>query len=57
METQEITFSLKIPIELNEKILRKAEAERRSRQSQIVFSLEQLFADAGNGNGKKEKTK
>lgn len=57
METQEITFSLKIPQDLNEKILRKAEEERRSRQAQIVYSLEQLFTDAPNGNGKKEKTK
>lgn len=57
METPEITFSLKIPVELNEKILEKAKEQKRSRQSQIVFSLEQIFRDAGNGNGKKEKTK
>ncbi len=57
METQEVTFSLKVPVELNEKILRKAEAERRSRQAQIIYSLEQLFTDAPNGNGKKEKAK
>jgi len=57
METQEITFSLKIPIELNERILRKAEQERRSRQAQIIYSLEQLFVETPNGNGKKERTK
>jgi len=57
METQEITFSLKLPAELNEKILRKAEQERRSRQAQIIYSLEQIFVETPNGNGKKEKVK
>ena len=57
METQEITFSLKVPVELNEKILREAEKERRSRQAQIIYSLEQIFVESPNGNGKKEKTK
>jgi len=57
METQEITFSLKVPVELNEKILREAEKERRSRQAQIIYSLEQIFVESPNGNGKKERAK
>lgn len=57
METQQITFSLKIPIELNEKILEKAKEQKRSRQSQIVFSLEQIFIETPSANGKKEKAK
>jgi len=57
METQEITFSLKVPVELNEKILREAEKERRSRQAQIIYSLEQIFVESPNGNGKKETAK
>ncbi len=57
METQEITSSLKVPVELNEKILREAEKERRSRQAQIIYSLEQIFVESPNGNGKKEKAK
>ena len=60
METQtapeEITFSLRIPVELNEKIVADADKERRSRQQQIVYLLEKLF-ETPNGNGKKEPKK
>ena len=57
MTAEEITFSLRIPGELNEKIIAAAQREKRSRQAHIVYSLEKLFADAPDGNGKKEKTK
>jgi len=59
METQtapEITFSLKIPVELNAQIVAAAEIERRSRQAHIVYLLEKLF-DKTPTNGKKEKAK
>lgn len=42
----EINLSLKIPLELNEKIMREAEKEKRSRHSQIIYSLEKLFSEA-----------
>lgn len=61
METQtaaeEITFSLRISGELNAQIIAAAQKEKRSRQAQIVYSLEKLFTDESEGNGKKEKTK
>ena len=41
----EINLSLKIPFELNEKIIREAEKEKRSRHSQIIYSLEKLFVE------------
>ena len=49
---EEIKFSLRIPVELNEKICAEAESERRSRQAHIVYLLEKLFET---GRGKKEK--
>ena len=55
--TEEITFSLRISGELNEKIIAAAQKEKRSRQAQIVYSLEKLFAEAPQESGKKEKTK
>lgn len=55
--TEEITFSLRIPCELNAKICRDAEKKRRSRQAHIVYLLEQLFAATPNGNGKKKEAK
>ena len=55
--TEEITFSLRISGELNEKIIAAAQKEKRSRQAQIVYSLEKLFEDAPDERGKKEKTK
>jgi hypothetical protein len=58
---EEITFSLRISGELNEKIIAAAREEKRSRQAHIVYSLEKLFADAAplaeSGIGKKEKAK
>jgi predicted HicB family RNase H-like nuclease len=61
METQkatgEITFSLRISGELNEKIIAAAQKEKRSRQAHIVYSLEKLFADTPEAKGEKEKTK
>ena len=60
METQttpeEITFSLRISSELNERICADAQKEKRSRQAHIVYSLEKLF-ETPNGNGKKEPKK
>lgn len=63
-ETVEIVFSLRLPVELNEKICADAERKRRSRQAHIVFSLEQLFMNApaaaattAAGDGVKEKRK
>ncbi len=56
----EINLSLKIPLELNEKIIREAEKEKRSRHSQIIYSLEKLFVeDSANEiqTTKKEKIK
>ena len=55
-EPEEITFSLRIPSELNEKIVADAEKKRRSRQAHIVYLLEQLF-ETPSGNGKKERAK
>ena len=51
---EEITFSLRIPIELNQKIIADARREKRSRQAQIVFTLEKFFEMR---DGKREKTK
>lgn len=46
METKtEINLSLKIPFELNERIIAEAEKEKRSRHSQILYSLEKLFGE------------
>ena len=56
--TEEVTFSLRISGELNEKIIRAAHREKRSRQAQIVYSLEKMFAGAFEpASGSKEKTK
>lgn len=51
--TEEITFSLRIPCELNEKIT--TDAERRSRQAHIVYLLEKFFETPPNGNGSTPK--
>ena len=60
METQtapeEITFSLRIPVELNERIIADAKPERRSRQAHIVYLLEKLF-EPRDGDGEKETKK
>lgn len=48
---------LTIPTELNRKLCAEAGKEHRSRQAQIVYTLEKLFEKSPNGNGKKEKTK
>ena len=53
---EEITFSLRIPVELNEKIVADAKPERRSRQQHIVYLLEKLF-ETPVGSGKKEAEK
>jgi len=50
----EIFFTLRLPQELNEKLVAKAEAERCSRQSHIIYLLEKNF---GRENGKKEAAK
>ncbi len=49
---EEIFFTLKLPQELNEKLVAEAETERRSRQSHIVYLLEKTV---GRENGKKEE--
>jgi hypothetical protein len=53
-KSEEIYFTLRLPLELNEKLVAEAEAERRSRQSHIIYLLEKNF---GRENGKKEETK
>lgn len=40
---EQVTFSLRLTGDLNEKILAEAEKEKRSRQAQIEYSLEKLF--------------
>jgi hypothetical protein len=62
METKtKINLSLKIPLDLNERIIAEAEKEKRSRHSQIIYSLEKLFAKNGKTRTEKgfekEKTK
>lgn len=52
----EITFSLRVPVDLNEKICRQAQTEKRSRQAHIVYLLEKFF-ETPVGNGKKEAKK
>ena len=49
---EEIFFTLRLPQELNEKLVAEAEAERRSRQSHIIYLLEK---NVGRENGKKEE--
>jgi hypothetical protein len=39
----EFVFSLRIPVSLNEKLISEAKAENRSRQSHIVYLLNQHF--------------
>jgi hypothetical protein len=41
--TKEIVFSLRIPLDLNKKILAEAGKEKRSRHSQIIYALEKAF--------------
>ncbi len=55
-KAEEIYFTLRLPQELNEKLVAEAEAERRSRQSHIIYLLEKNFGRE-NGNGKKEEAK
>ena len=51
---EEVFFTLRLPQELNEKLIAEAEAERRSRQSHIIYLLEKTI---GRQNGKKEEAK
>ncbi|MBA4124461.1 MAG: Arc family DNA-binding protein [Acidobacteria bacterium] len=53
-KSEEIYFTLRLPQELNEKLVAEAEAERRSRQGHIVYLLEK---NVGRENGKKEEAK
>lgn len=53
-KSKEIFFILRLPQELNAKLIAEAEAERRSRQSHIIYLLEKNF---GRENGKKEEAK
>ena len=53
-KSEEIFFTLRLPQELNEKLVAEAEAERRSRQSHIIYLLEK---NVGQQNGKKEEAK
>jgi len=41
---EEIFFTLRVPIELNEKLVAEAGAEKRSRQSHIIYLLEKHFS-------------
>ncbi len=53
--TADITFSLRVPNELNEKLCVEAETKRRTRQSQILFMLEQYFENANGSKREKKK--
>lgn len=61
---EEIFFTLRVPSELNEKLVAEAGAEKRSRQSHIIYLLEKHFnrksetasvAPAQNGGRQTEK--
>ena len=41
---EEIFFTLRVPVELNEKLVAEAGAEKRSRQSHIIYLLEKHFS-------------
>ncbi len=41
---EEIFFTLRVPAELNEKLVAEAVAEKRSRQSHILYLLEKHFS-------------
>jgi hypothetical protein len=60
METEmvenEIVFTLRVSATLNEKLVKSAKTENRSRQAQIVYLLNKHFETA-NSSGKKEKAK
>ena len=59
---EEIFFTLRVPVELNEKLVAEAGAEKRSRQSHIIYLLEKHFSRKNESpafdisqNGGKEK--
>lgn len=41
---EEIFFTLRVPVKLNEKLVAEAGAEKRSRQSHIIYLLEKHFS-------------
>ena len=52
--SRKIILSLKISSELNEKLMREAEKERRSRHSQIIYTLEKSYAGIETGKEKRK---
>ena len=60
METKRaeiVRTTIDLPVELNEKLLRRTEQTKRSRHAEMLFLLEKSFETTQVGNGKKEKTK